>query len=218
MPSSIWLAFSGKIIYYGDKLRSGFYDRVKAPGEAMRRGFIFTVLTLVFLLGSAVAIPKEASIENLAIALNEQMEVSFSVTNCCTEKLEEAIRSGVPTTFTFRIKLYRERNFWLDKKVASLKFKHRVKYDTIAKEFRFYFEENDHSLSVKDFEGAKKIMATVNGAKVLPTNRLQKGRRYYLDVKAEIDPVRLPFGLEKIFFFLSSWDVETDWLRYEFTY
>jgi hypothetical protein len=184
----------------------------------MKRIFLFGIIIIASFISSKVAISKEASIENLTIELNGEMEVSFSVINCCTEKLEEAIRSGVPTTFTFRIKLYLVRSFWPDKKVASLKFKHRIKYDNITKEYQFHFEENDNSLSAKDFERAKEIMAKVNGAKLLPTNRLKKGRKYYIDVKAELDPSRLPFGLENIFFFLSFWDVETDWLRYEFTY
>ena len=184
----------------------------------MKRSFIFAAIIIASFVSIEVAFSEEASIEGLIIELNGQMEVSFFVTNCCTEKLEEAIRSGVPTTFTFRIKLYLVRSFWVDKKVASLKFKHSIKYDNITKEYQFHFEENDHSLSVKDFERAKELMAKVNGVKILPTNRLEKDRKYYLDIKAELDPVRLPFGLEYIFFFLSFWDVETDWLRYEFTY
>ncbi|UCD71940.1 MAG: DUF4390 domain-containing protein [Syntrophobacterales bacterium] len=184
----------------------------------MKRSLIFAVTIISSLIFSEVAISKEASIEGLTIELNGQMQVSFSVINCCTEKLEEAIRSGVPTTFTFRIKVYRKRKFWRDKKMVSLKFKHRIKYDNITKEYQFHFEENEHNLSVKDFEEAKEIMARVTGVKLIPTNRLEKGRKYHLDVKAELDPVRLPFGLHRIFFFLSIWDVETDWLRYEFTY
>ncbi len=184
----------------------------------MKWNFIFAVIIIASFISSEVAISKEASIEDLTIELNEQMDVSFSVINCCSEKLEEAIQSGVPTTFTFRIKLYLVRSLWPDKKVTSLKFKHHIKYDNITKEYQFHFEENDNNLSVKDFERAKEIMAKVNGAKLLPTNRLEKGRKYYIDVKAELDPSRLPFGLGYIFFFLSFWDVETDWLRYEFTY
>jgi hypothetical protein len=189
-----------------------------APGQVMKRIFIFAIIIVASLASTEVAISTEASIEDVTIELNGQMEVSFSVTNCCTGKLEEAIRSGVPTTFTFRIKIYLVRSLWPDKKVASLKFKHSIKYDNITKEYQFHFEENKHNLSVKDFEEAKAIMAKVNGVKLLPTNRLVKGRKYYLDIKAELDPVRLPFGLENIFFFLSFWDVETDWLRYEFSY
>jgi hypothetical protein len=195
-----------------------FHKYSKVPGQGMKRIFLFGIIIIAFFVSSEVAISKEASIEDLTIELNGEMEVNFSVINCCTEKLEEAIRSGVPTTFTFRIKLYLVRSFWPDKKVASLKFKHRIKYDNITKEYQFHFEENDNNLSVKDFERAKEIMVKVNGAKLLPTNRLKKGRKYYIDVKAELDPSRLPFGLENIFFFLSFWDVETDWLRYEFTY
>jgi len=184
----------------------------------MKRIFLFGILIIASFASSEVAMSKEASIEDLTIELNGEMEVSFSVINCCTEKLEEAIRSGVPTTFTFRIKVYLVKRFWPDKKVASRKFKHRIKYDNITKEYQFHFEENNNSPSVKDFERAMEIMTKVNGAKLLPTNRLKKGRKYYIDVKAELDPSRLPFGLENIFFFLSFWDVETDWLRYEFTY
>jgi len=184
----------------------------------MNRGFIFVIIVIASLVFSEVAISKEASIEGLIIELNGQMEVSFFVANCCTGKLEEAIQSGVPTTFTFRIKLYLVRSLWPDKKVVSHEFKHSIKYDNITKEYQFHFEENDHSLSIKDFERAKELMGKVNGLKLIPTNRLEKGRKYYLDIKAELDPVRLPLGLENIFFFLSFWDVETDWLRYEFTY
>jgi hypothetical protein len=184
----------------------------------MKTSFAVVLIIIASLVVSGVAISKEASIEDLTIELNGQIEVSFHVANCCTEKVEEAIRSGVPTRVTFRMNLYIERNFWPDKKVASLKFKHRIKYDNITKEYQFQLGEREHNLSVKDFEKAKEIMAKVNGAKLVPKRRLKKGRKYYLDVKAEIDPVRLPFGLQHIFFFLSFWDVETDWLRYEFTY
>jgi len=190
----------------------------------MKRSFILAVMAVASLLPGEAAISQEPSIEDLTVALNGQMEVSFSVTNCCPEKMEEAIQSGVPTTLTFRVKVYRVRSFWPDKKMASLAFKHSIKYDNIKKEYQiekeyqFHSKESDHSLSVKDFKKAKEIMAKVNEAKLLPTDRLEKGRKYYLDVKAEIDPVRLPFGLQHIFFFLSFWDVETDWVRYEFTY
>lgn len=184
----------------------------------MKRSFTFVFIVIALSAFGGDAISGEPSIDDLAIALNENMEVSFSIINCCTGELEEALRSGVPTTFTFRIKVYLVRSLWLDKKMASRKFKHHVKYDNITKEYQFHFEENKHSLSVKDFERAKELMAKVNGVKLLPTSRLEKGRTYYIDVKAELDPVRLPLGLQHIFFFLSFWDVETDWLRYEFTY
>lgn len=184
----------------------------------MKRNVIVPAIAITFLCFTGLVHSEEASIEGLTIELNGDMVVSFTVLNCCTEKLEEAIRSGVPTTFTFRIHLYLVRNLWPDKRVSSQKFKHHIKYDNITKEYQFRFEENKHNISVKDFEEAQELMARINGVKILPTNRLEKGRTYYLDVKAELDPVRLPFGLQHIFFFLSFWDVETDWLRYEFIY
>ena len=88
----------------------------KVPGQGMNRGFIFVVIFIASLAFSEVAISEEASIEGLTIELNGQMEVSFFVANCCTEKLEEEIQSGVPTTFTFRVKLYLVRGLWPTKR------------------------------------------------------------------------------------------------------
>ena len=99
----------------------------------MKRSFILIVITVASLFSGGIAISQEASIEGLTVALNGQMEVSFSLINCCTEKMEEAIQSGVPTTLTFRVKVYRVRSFWPDKKMASLLFKHSIKYDNITK-------------------------------------------------------------------------------------
>jgi hypothetical protein len=40
---------------------------------------------------------------------------------------------------------------------------------------------------------------------------LKPGAPAYFQIKAELDPVRLPLHLEYLFFFVSLWDFETDW-------
>jgi len=62
----------------------------------MKRGFIFVFIIIALSASGGDAISGEPSIDDLAIGLNENMEVSFSVINCCTGELEEALRSGVP--------------------------------------------------------------------------------------------------------------------------
>jgi hypothetical protein len=70
----------------------------------------------------------------------------------------------------------------------------------------------------KDFAAAKKAMAEVKGLKVAPLQRLIKGNKYQLRVKAELQKVRLPLNLHYVLFFLSLWDFETDWYTVDFTY
>ena len=181
-----------------------------------------SILIIVLLLTTqfvSPALAQKAYLSDMVVTnTRDHLLVYFSVNECFTPEMNKAIENGLNTTFTFFVKLFEKRDYWWDTKITDLEVHHSIKYDNITKEYQFHFEETNHRLSVKDFKKAKEIMAKVNGAKLLPANRLEKGRKYYLDVKAEIDPVRLPFGLQYIFFFLSFWDVETDWVRYEFTY
>jgi len=70
----------------------------------------------------------------------------------------------------------------------------------------------------KSFEKAKIAMSDVNGVIITPLTLLRKDKNYYLRIKAELDKVRLPLHLEYVFFFVSLWDFETDWLRQDFVY
>jgi len=58
----------------------------------------------------------------------------------------------------------------------------------------------------------------VKGLKVAPLQRLVKGNKYQLRVKAELQKVRLPLNLHYVLFFLSLWDFDTDWYTVDFTY
>jgi len=61
-------------------------------------------------------------------------------------------------------------------------------------------------------------MSELNGTVFTPLKQLTKDGRYYMRVKAKLEEVRLPLHLEYVFFFVSLWDFETDWLRQDFIY
>jgi len=49
-------------------------------------------------------------------------------------------------------------------------------------------------------------------------HQLKKGKRYQLQMMAQLDRIRLPFHLHYVLFFLSLWDFETDWYAVDFRY
>jgi hypothetical protein len=59
-------------------------------------------------------------------------------------------------------------------------------------------------------------MTELNGVVVAPVRQLQKNRPAYIMIKAKLDKVRLPLGMEYAFFFVSLWDFETDWYKQRF--
>jgi Domain of unknown function (DUF4390) len=171
-------------------------------------GIIF-LLVLVFPLS---AFCQKASIKNVNVKESKGLwKVSFEVENCFTEKMEEAIQSGIGTTFTFYIQLYQKRKWWKDRKVASVEFRHTVQYIPIQKVYHVTLRDNPSSLVVSNLEEAKRLMSGVKELEVRPVTPLKSGIPAYCQIKAELDPVKLPLHLEYLFFFVSLWDFETDW-------
>jgi hypothetical protein len=169
------------------------------------------VLLLVWLFPLS-AFCQKASIKDVKVkGANSLWKVSFDVENCFTNKMEEAIQSGIRTTFTFYIRLYQKRSWWRDRKVASVEVRHTVLYHPIQKVYQVKLGEKHPPLAVSSLEEVKRLMSKVKELEIQSSSPLKPGVPAYFRIKAELDPVRLPLHLEYLFFFVSLWDFETDW-------
>ncbi len=149
----------------------------------------------------------------------EALSLSFSVENAFPEGIEDAIKSGVPTSFNFLVEFTRRRRLWFDKDMGSWNFKHTVKYDTLKQEYEITLEEKGFlKVITKDYEEMKKLMSSPDSVVLLPSWGLPRGYGYELHIMAELRTIRLPFRLDYMFFFLRLWDIDTDWYSYKFTY
>ncbi len=156
---------------------------------------------------------QKASIKDIYVKrTNGAWKVSFDVENCFTEKIQEAIQSGIPTTFTFYVNLYQKRSWWKDRKLASVEFRHTVQYHPIQKVYQIKLGDDHSSLAASSLAEAKKVMSKVKEFKIQSSAPFEPGVPAYFRIKAELDPVRLPLHLEYLFFFVSLWDFETDWV------
>ena len=180
---------------------------------------------LILLLAAVFACPpgvfaQEAVLKDIIITnTRDDLLVYFKVQGAFTEKIEKAILSGVPTSFSFLIALYRVRDLWPDEEIADMRLTDTIKYDNLKKEFRVSRSwQTDNPRIVKSFDEAKKLMTDVDSLRVVPLNRLKKGLRYQLRAKAELSKHTLPFYLHYVLFFLSLWDFETDWYTIDFIY
>jgi hypothetical protein len=182
--------------------------------------FIILLELSLLLFLPATPLAKEANISDVIVTNTEENLLAyFRVEDCFTEDMEEAILAGIPTTFTITMELFRNRNFWTDKRESLVELKHTIKYDAVKKIFFVVSSAaNMKPEQFKSFEKAKIAMSDVNGVIVTPLTSLRKGKNYYLRIKAELDKVRLPLHLEYVFFFVSLWDFETDWSRQDFVY
>ncbi len=172
------------------------------------------ILFLSILIYPFSAFCQKAAIKDVKVnGRNGVWRVSFNVENCFTEKMEEAIQSGIQTTFTFYVNLCQRRTWWKDRKITSVEFRHSVQYHPIQKTYQVKLGENHSSLTVSSLEEAKRLMSKVKEIEIQFISPLEARIPAYFQIKAELDPVRLPLHLEYLFFFVSLWDFETSWHR-----
>jgi hypothetical protein len=135
------------------------------------------------------------------------------------EKMERAVISGVPASFSFFVNLFSVRTLWPDKKLVDLKLIHTIKYNALKKEFTIIRSwEADREFVTPSYTEAKKRMAKINGLNIISLSQLEKGQRYQIRAKAQLSKVKLPLYLHYVLFFVSLWDFETDWYSIDFVF
>ena len=138
----------------------------------------FTGLLIVLLLHVALAAPAQQAYLSDIVVTNTRghLLVYFTVNGCFTPDMNAAIDSGIETTFTFFVTLYERRSLLWDKNLADIEFRHTVKYDNLKGTYDITLsEENNKTVTVNNFEQAKKLMSEVVALEVVPMNRMKEG-------------------------------------------
>lgn len=178
------------------------------------------IFITILLISSSLTYAEDAQLNNIIVTnTRDDLLLYLTAKEAFPPIIDEAIHSGVPTTFTFYINLCRVRGLWLDKEIANIKLSHTIKYDTVKKEYTVSRSwEGDRPLTTKSLEEAKAVMTEVDSLAVIPLEKLKKGQQYQIRTKAELSRKTLPFYLHYILFFVSFWDLETDWYTIDFIY
>jgi hypothetical protein len=184
------------------------------------------IFPLFFIMWVFLLLPVNTFADNTAILTNiklantrDDLLTYFEVKNAFTDKINQAVKNGVSTSFSFYITLYKTTDTLFDKEIADIQIKSTVKYNSLKEEFSVLRPWKDEKPAVtKSFEEAKLWMTQVDNLKVIPLEDLIKGDKYQIRIKAELDKVTLPLSLHYVLFFVSFWDFETDWYLINFTY
>jgi hypothetical protein len=181
---------------------------------------IGAILLCLCMITSDTAFAQKAQLTHIIITnTRDDLLLYMNVEGAFREKMNTAIFSGVPASFSFIINLYQVKKMWKDKKIAARKITSTIKYDTLKKEFLIHRSwKNSGPVVVKSFQEAQKLMTEISSLKIIPLARLEKGQQYQIRTKAELSKLTLPFYLHYILFFVSLWDFETDWYTIDFIY
>ena len=132
-----------------------------------------------------------------------------------TEKILEAIESGVPMGFTFEIELRKENTAWVDSLISSNTIRHKIQYDSLKKAYRFSEVGKNvrRKVITRKTSRYQKLMLTLKDIPIAPIFRLDPDEKYYVRVKADLETDRFWFPFNYIFFFVPFSDFETSWAQ-----
>ncbi len=173
---------------------------------------VFLVLLLALLVGAAGA-SGPSVIDIIVINTDENLRVFCTLENAFSKEVMEAMRGGVTTSFSYHIELIRQRGLWYDETVARKVVKQTVKFNSLKKEFTLSRETSAGEKQVRytrDEEEAKDWLAELNGEPLRMRDLLKPKKRYYVQIKGDLNTVNFSIPLRWILFFLSD---ETDWSR-----
>lgn len=182
------------------------------------RYIIYILVFVMVALSAGVSSASEAKLSDMVVSnTRDNLLLYLKVQGAFTHKMKQAILNGIPTTFSFYIKLKEVRTLWPDHTIVNIKVTHTIKYDALKKQFTVKRSwEDNRPLTTDSFAEAQKWMSEIQSLPIIPLKLLTEGTRYQISARAELDKVTLPFYLNYVLFFASLWDFKTDWYSVDF--
>jgi hypothetical protein len=176
-------------------------------------------LCVYFLIGGT-SLAQDTKLTNFAIIrYNNDLLFKMNLEGAFNEDMNRAIMTGVPTTFSFYVKLYDIKDMWFKSKIADIYLTTSVKYDSLKKNFTVLRSwKNTEPAITESLKEAQELMTKVDSLKIIDVSRLEKNGKYQIHAKAEVSKLTLPFYLHYIFPLGYFWDLETDWYMIDFVY
>ena len=184
------------------------------------------LLMVVFLLQlmAPVSVPAQDTSQPVLTDIKlantrDDLLIYFKVENAFPPKIMQSIENGILPPFSFHLSLYKTGGSWLDKKITEIEIQSAIKYNSLKQEYTVSRPWKEEKPAVtKSFEEARDWMTRIDNMVVAPLADLVKGEKYQIRIRAKLTRVTLPFALHYVFFFVSFWDVKTDWYIINFTY
>lgn len=170
----------------------------------MRALSLLALLLTVPLLAAPAPTP---SIENLsASAANAKVSVRFSLAGAFeVPEMTEALKSGLPTSFTYTVEVFRDRPNWFDDSIARATVEVICTYNSLTREYLLNYRRDRklvRSETFSDLAALERQMSTIEERDLFDIG----GRKSYkLKVRAKADLMR------GWLMYVIPWEVSTRW-------
>jgi hypothetical protein len=127
------------------------------------------------------------------LARGDTILVSFSTSRGLTPSIEQAIESGLPTTFTYDVELRRPSFLWFDKLVSSARIAATVRFDPLTRRYHVTLAQDGRVAEERATDRADEMRRWVSVFERLPlfsTRELVEHTEYAVQVRGRTTPRR----------------------------
>lgn len=170
----------------------------------MRR--VLSLLLGLSLLSSSAG-AAEPKIENLeAIAENGRVSVRFSLVNgLANGEMLQALESGLPTSFTYIVEIFRDRPNWFDDNIESVRIEVICTFNSVTREYLLNYRRDRKLVSSETFTDFAALVTRMT--EIEERDLFEIGRRQYFKLKVRVKADLMRGWL----LYVVPWSVSTRW-------
>jgi hypothetical protein len=142
-------------------------------------------------LAAAADADEDAVITVAPQARGDTIVVSFSTGRAVTPAVEQAIASGLPTTFTYDVELRRPSLLWFDKLVASARIAVTVRFEPLTRRYHVTLLQDGRVAEERSTDRVADVRQWVSVFERLPlftTRELEERTAYDVRVRGRTSP------------------------------
>jgi hypothetical protein len=165
---------------------------------------------LLFLLLLAVplrAAPPNPTIENLGgTAAAGKVSVRFTLAGAfANAEMIEALKSGLPTSFTYSIEIFRDRPNWFDDSIARTSVEVICTYNSLTREYLLNYRRDRRLVRSETFTDLAALERRMAGIEEKDLFDIGERKPYKMKVRVKADLMR------GWLMYVIPWEVSTRW-------
>jgi transposase len=168
-----------------------------------RRVFILLLICVAAPCGLAA----DPRIENLsATAHTGRVSVRFALADAFGDgDMVEALQSGIPTSFTYEVELFRDRPNWFDEGVGRARIEVICTFNSVTREYLLNYRRDRKLVRSETFTDLAMLQAKMTAIEEPDLFDIGRRKPYKLKVRARADLMR------GWIFYVVPWEVSTRW-------
>lgn len=164
----------------------------------------FVFLTLLIASGAFAAEPR---IENLSAVANAgKVSIHFALADAFRSgDMVQSLESGLPTSFSYEVEIYRDRPNWFDESVGRSRIEVICTFNSVTREYLLNYRRDRklvRSETFSDLAALKNAMTTIDERDLFD---IGDRRPYKMRVRVRADLMR------SWRFYVIPWEVTTHW-------